>query len=85
MDSLGQCLSYKSGIVISEIHLPEDYPVCHYCQLGLHKVYERWECRFTNEIILSPKTTRGDLCPIQFYEEASDGDATVSPSAGGSD
>lgn len=68
IESLGQCLHYQSGMIHLAVHLPAERPVCAYCQMGLRQVYDRWECRFTDEIILSPKTTRGDRCPIEWEE-----------------
>jgi len=67
-ESLGQCLSYKKGVV--PISLPAKAPVCFYCLMGLaggeHRAYC---CRFTGEVIFNPKNTRGDHCPIIFTEE----------------
>lgn len=84
MESLGQCLKYRRGVLTIVMHLPEHRQVCAYCQLGLRQVYERWECRFTDEIILSPKTTIGDRCPVE-WEGEEDGQDQVSTAPSGSD
>ena len=84
MESLGQCLEYRRGVLTIVMHLPEHRPVCAYCQLGLRQVNDRWRCRFTDGIILSPKTKIRDRCPVE-WEGEEDGEDQVSAAPGGSD
>lgn len=71
MESLGQCLKYKKGLLILKMALPEKRPVCQYCAYGLHKdgPYDRYTCRFTGELIFDPRNSIGDFCPVNWEEE----------------
>lgn len=71
MESLGQCLSYKRGKLSIDVNLPEKNPCCQFCFYGLvyNQAFDRYVCRFTGELILDPKHSIGDGCPVEWEDD----------------
>ena len=71
MESLGQCLSYKKGKINLTVCLPEKKPYCQYCIIGLsyNQAFDRYVCRLTGELILDPKHSIGDGCPVEWEDD----------------
>ena len=54
----------------AEIGFPEDDICCHWCPLLMRDYgIERTRCGKTGEILLAPKHTIGECCPLNFQNK----------------
>lgn len=69
-ESLGQCLEYVTGEFRGKVTLPVIKGVvsCRCCPMISERRLDTYQCRMTGEWIISPTTTIGDQCPIEFKE-----------------
>ena len=55
------------------VHFPEDKTICQYCPYCRNgDSLKRWKCYITNEYLLFPFNTVGNLCPLKFEEGEKD-------------
>lgn len=59
---------YTSGVAHVDVHFPENKVCCANCVpfCRYEEAFRRYSCRATGEQILTPFSTVGQLCPIEF-------------------
>lgn len=62
--------SYQDARACVDIYFPEGHVACKYCRLfcRYEEAFKRYSCRLTDEWLLDPQKSIGDLCPLDFSE-----------------
>lgn len=67
-ESLGQCVEYVRGVIQHPVALPVVVS-CRYCPLLVERRLDTYQCRLTDEWVISPSADVGAKCPIVFDKE----------------